>query len=177
MTIDNHPNQKKHEVIATDAVILHGYALPVVTTLLAEIERISALAPLRQMLTPGGFKMSVAMTNCGQYGWVSDRKGYRYAAIDPLTARAWPAMPPSFLALATAAAALAGFAQFEPDACLINRYEPKAKMSLHQDKDEQDFDAPIVSVSLGMPAIFLFGGFARSDKPERFALAHGDVVV
>jgi alkylated DNA repair protein (DNA oxidative demethylase) len=129
------------------------------------------------MVTPGGFTMSVAMTNCGAAGWVTDRTGYRYDPRDPDNGRPWPDMPAAFLHLATAAAEAAGYCDFVPDACLINRYQPGAKMSLHQDKDEQDFGAPIVSVSLGLPAVFLFGGLKRSEKPRRYRLAHGDVVV
>jgi DNA oxidative demethylase len=129
------------------------------------------------MVTPGGYEMSVAMTNCGSAGWVTDRSGYRYDRNDPQGGKPWPAMPPSFRALAAQAAEAAGFAGFSPDACLINRYQPGARMSLHQDKDELDFGAPIVSVSLGLPAIFLFGGLKRSDKPRRFRLQHGDIVV
>ena len=121
--------------------------------------------------------MSVAMTNCGALGWVTDRTGYRYDGIDPESGKRWPAMPASFLTLATSAAAAAGFPQFLPDACLINRYEPGAKLSLHQDKNERDFDAPIVSVSLGIPAVFLFGGMERGDKTLRVPVKHGDVVV
>jgi alkylated DNA repair protein (DNA oxidative demethylase) len=129
------------------------------------------------MVTPGGHQMSVAMTNCGGLGWVTDRSGYRYDANDPEAGRPWPAMPRSFRELAKVAAAQAGFEGFSPDACLINRYQPGARMSLHQDKDEEDFAAPIVSVSLGLPATFLFGGLKRSDKPRRFRLEHGDIAV
>lgn len=129
------------------------------------------------MSTPGGHRMSVAMTNCGRFGWVTDRTGYRYDRIDPESGKPWPPMPPVLVELAQGAAAEAGFSAFAPDACLINRYEPGARMSLHQDKDEADFAAPIVSVSLGLPAIFLFGGLKRSDRPRRFRLEHGDVVV
>jgi alkylated DNA repair protein (DNA oxidative demethylase) len=121
--------------------------------------------------------MSVAMTNCGNAGWVTDRTGYRYDGADPQSGKPWPAMPTSFQALAHNAAAEAGFAGFAPDACLINRYEPGARMSLHQDRDENDFGAPIVSVSLGLPAVFLFGGLKRSDKTQRYRLQHGDIVV
>ena len=117
------------------------------------------------------------MTNCGGVGWVTDRTGYRYDGSDPESGKPWPAMPGSFLQLAEQAADRAGFEPFSPDACLINRYQPGARMSLHQDKDENDFSAPIVSVSLGLPAIFLFGGLKRSDKPRRLRLEHGDVVV
>jgi alkylated DNA repair protein (DNA oxidative demethylase) len=165
------------EVMAEGAVLLRGFAQPVETELITALHEIAAQAPFRHMVTPGGHRMSVAMTNCGRYGWVTDRGGYRYDADDPLTAKPWPAMPASFCELAGQAAASAGFDGFAPDACLVNRYEPAARMSLHQDKDETDFSAPIVSVSLGLPAIFLFGGLKRSDKPRRFRLQHGDVVV
>jgi alkylated DNA repair protein (DNA oxidative demethylase) len=127
------------------------------------------------MVTPGGFRMSVAMTNCGEYGWVSSEAGYRYAELDPATGQRWPALPPAFEVLARRAAAAAGFAQFAPDACLVNRYEPAARLTLHQDKDEHDFTQPIVSVSLGAPATFLFGGLKRRDRPLRLLLEHGDV--
>jgi DNA oxidative demethylase len=129
------------------------------------------------MLTPGGLRMSVAMTNCGAHGWVSSTKGYRYSPIDPETGDPWPAMPAPFAALAAAAASAAGFAEFAPDACLVNSYEPGARLTLHQDKDERDFEQPIVSVSLGVPAVFLFGGSARKERPARVPLEHGDVVV
>jgi alkylated DNA repair protein (DNA oxidative demethylase) len=164
------------EAIADGAVLLRGFACADEAGLLREIETIAAEAPFRHMVTPGGFTMSVAMTSCGEAGWVTDRSGYRYASTDPDTNRPWPAMPGAFRALAQRAAAQAGFDGFVPDACLINRYAPGAKMSLHQDKDETDFGAPIVSVSLGLPAIFLFGGLKRSDKPRRYRLVHGDVV-
>jgi alkylated DNA repair protein (DNA oxidative demethylase) len=166
-----------HEEMAEGAVLLRGFARPVEAGLIAALRAIEAQAPFRRMVTPGGHQMSVAMTNCGGYGWVTDRSGYRYDGIDPDSRKAWPAMPPVFCKLALAAAAEAGFGGFSPDACLINRYEPGAKMSPHQDKDEQDFGAPIVSVSLGLPAVFLFGGLKRSEKPRRYRLAHGDVVV
>jgi alkylated DNA repair protein (DNA oxidative demethylase) len=129
------------------------------------------------MVTPGGFTMSVAMTNCGQAGWITDRGGYRYTETDPLGAKSWPAMPGLFTELAARAAAAAGFADFAPDACLVNRYEPGARMSLHQDKDEHDLTQPIVSISLGLPATFLFGGLKRSDRAKRLKLESGDVVV
>jgi DNA oxidative demethylase len=165
------------EAMADGAALLHGYAKPFEAALVAALHEIIAQAPFRRMFTPGGHQMSVAMTNCGEAGWVTDVSGYRYSRTDPETGQPWPAMPPVFLQLATQAAASGGFADFAPEACLINRYEPGARMSLHQDRDEQDFDAPIVSVSLGLPAIFLFGGLKRSDKPRRFRLQHGDVVV
>ena len=162
---------------ADGAVLLRGFAKPIEQALIAAVRAIVAQAPFRQMFTPGGYQMSVAMTNCGERGWVTDRTGYRYDPIDPQSQEPWPAIPPVFRELAMRAAEEGGFAAFAPDACLINRYEPGARMSLHQDKDEQDFSAPIVSVSLGLPAIFLFGGMTRSDKPRRFRLVHGDVVV
>ena len=166
-----------HEAMAEGAVLLRGFARPIEAELIAALRGIEARAPFRHMFTPGGHQMSVAMTNCGGYGWVTDRSGYRYDGIDPDSGKAWPGMPPVFCELARSAATEAGFGGFSPDACLINRYEPGAKMSLHQDKDEQDFGAPIVSVSLGLPAVFLFGGLKRSEKPRRYGLAHGDVVV
>ena len=169
--------QPSREVMAEGAVLLRGFAQSVEAELIAALREIAAQAPFRHMVTPGGHQMSVAMTNCGRYGWVTDRGGYRYDANDPETAKPWPAMPGSFCELAGQAAARAGFDGFAPDACLVNHYEPGARMSLHQDKDETDFSAPIVSVSLGLPAIFLFGGMKRSDKPRRFRLQHGDVVV
>ncbi|MDY7578978.1 DNA oxidative demethylase AlkB [Herbaspirillum sp. RTI4] len=163
--------------IGPGAYVLRGFALPYVTQLLPAIEAVEQQAPCRHMVTPGGFTMSVALTNCGRLGWTTDRRGYRYTETDPASGLPWPDMPPSFRSLAKEAATAAGFDHFEPDACLLNRYVPGAKMSLHQDKDEQDFSAPIVSVSLGMPAVFLFGGHARADKSQRIPLQHGDVVV
>jgi len=141
------------------------------------VTEIAAAAPFRNMVTPGGFRMSVAMTNCGRAGWITDRKGYRYEPTDPLTGRAWPLISRSFRDLAADAANAAGFPGFEPDACLINRYEPGTRLSLHRDENERDLTAPIVSVSLGLPAVFLFGGKSRSDRPRRIALESGDVVV
>jgi DNA oxidative demethylase len=165
------------EPIVEGAVLLRGFARANENRLMAALHAIVAQAPFRHMVTPGGHTMSVAMTNCGTAGWTTDRSGYRYAFADPETGQPWPSMPFPFRQLAEQAAAAAGFDGFAPDACLINRYEPGAKMSLHQDKDEHDFGAPIVSVSLGLPAIFMFGGLKRSDKPRRYRLAHGDVVV
>jgi DNA oxidative demethylase len=170
------PRASRQE-IAEGAALLRGFARSFESELIADIGDIVARAPFRHMITPGGHQMSVAMTNCGRLGWVTDRRGYRYDANDPEAQKPWPAMPPSFRELAKQAAAHAGFGGFAPDACLVNRYQPGAKMSLHQDKDELDFGAPIVSVSLGLPAIFLFGGLKRGDKPRRFRLEHGDVVV
>ena len=165
------------EAIADGAVLLRGFARPVEAELIAAIREVTAQAPFRRMFTPGGHQMSVAMTNCGRAGWVTDRSGYRYDPLDPESGQAWPAMPPALSRLAAEAAGEVGFKDFVPDVCLINRYEPGARMSLHQDRDELDFAAPIVSVSLGLPAIFLFGGSKRSDRTRRFRLQHGDVVV
>jgi DNA oxidative demethylase len=166
-----------NESLGAGAAILRGFALAQETEVLAAMQNVAAQSPFRHMVTPGGYRMSVAMTNCGALGWVTDRKGYRYTSDDPETQAPWPPMPACFLALGTGAAAESGFASFVPDACLINRYEPGAKMSLHQDKDEHDFGQPIVSVSLGLGATFLFGGEKRSDKAVRIAVVHGDVVV
>jgi alkylated DNA repair protein (DNA oxidative demethylase) len=172
------PDQRPaRQAMAEGAVLLRGLVKPVETDLIADLRAIVAQAPFRHMLTPGGHRMSVAMTNCGSTGWVTDRTGYRYDADDPESREPWPAMPLSFRELAGQAAARAGFDGFAPDACLINRYQPGARMSLHQDKDEHDFGAPIVSVSLGLPAIFLFGGLKRSDRPNRYRLEHGDIAV
>jgi alkylated DNA repair protein (DNA oxidative demethylase) len=165
------------EIMAEGAVLLRGFAKPFEQDLIAGIDGVVAQAPFRHMVTPGGHQMSVAMTNCGRAGWVTDRSGYRYDANDPEAGKPWPEMPASFLRLAGQAAVEAGFSNFSPDVCLINRYQPGARMSLHQDKDELDFGVPIVSVSLGLPAIFLFGGLKRSDKPLRYRLVHGDVAV
>jgi DNA oxidative demethylase len=165
------------EPLADGAVLLRGFTRTVEAGLIADLHNVVAQAPFRHMITPGGHQMSVAMTNCGNVGWVTDRSGYRYDANDPETGKPWPDMPKSFRELAQSAAAEAGFDGFAPDACLVNCYQPGARMSLHQDKDENDFGAPIVSVSLGLPAIFLFGGLKRSDRPRRFRLQHGDIVV
>jgi len=165
------------EPILPGAVLLRGWAAHEDLALLSAIDAVVAAAPLRHLITPGGLRMSVAMTSCGALGWVSDRRGYRYEAMDPLSGKAWPAMPPILSDLSTRAASAAGFEGFVPDACLINRYVPGAKMSLHQDRDEQDFTQPIVSVSLGLPATFLFGGMMRKDPSVRMPLAHGDIVV
>jgi len=169
--------ESREERLAPGAVVLRGYALPGEAALLAAVRDVIAAAPLRHMVTPGGFRMSAAMTNCGSLGWVTDETGYRYDAFDPESGLPWPALPDPFARLAQSAAERAGFAGFAPDACLVNRYEPGARMSLHQDRDERDYDAPIVSVSLGLPAVFLFGGGKRAERARRIALAHGDVVV
>jgi DNA oxidative demethylase len=163
--------------LAPGAMVLRGFAQPFGERLIAALGRVVERAPFRHMVTPGGHRMSVAMTNCGATGWVTDRVGYRYDHRDPESGRRWPAMPDEFAALAAQAAARAGFDGFAPDACLVNRYEPGTRLSLHQDRNERDFEAPIVSVSLGLPAIFLFGGLARRDPARRVPLAHGDVAV
>jgi alkylated DNA repair protein (DNA oxidative demethylase) len=164
------------EVIGPGAVILRKFVAQD-EAVISAIDAVAECAPFRRMVTPGGRAMSVAMTNCGSVGWISDRAGYRYTSTDPTTGRAWPEMPRVLRVLAASAAAAAGFAEFAPDACLVNSYTPRTRLSLHQDKDERDFTAPIVSVSLGVPATFLFGGLRRAVRPERHRLEHGDVVV
>ncbi|CAN5441662.1 DNA oxidative demethylase AlkB [soil metagenome] len=168
--------EPRDALLAPGAMLLAGFARPQESALIEAVKAIITHAPFRHLITPGGHRMSVAMTNCGRVGWVSDRTGYRYDTIDPESGKPWPQMPAVCAQIAEQAAAKAGFANFQPDACLINRYEPGAKLSLHQDKDELDFGAPIVSVSLGLPAVFLFGGLNRSDKTARYRLTHGDVV-
>jgi DNA oxidative demethylase len=165
------------EELAEGAALLRGFALAGEAELLRDLSAVTSAAGFRHMVTPGGYRMSVAMTNCGRLGWVSDRSGYRYAPLDPLTGLPWPAMPDSFAALSKKAAEECGFAAFDPDACLVNQYTPGAKLSLHQDRDEKNFTAPIVSVSLGLPAVFQFGGLRRRDALRRVPLYHGDVVV
>jgi DNA oxidative demethylase len=165
------------EQLAEGAFVLRVFALPAQHEILAALNEITMAAPFRNMVTPGGFTMSVAMTSCGDAGWVTDRSGYRYDANDPATGKPWPAMPDAFRNLAAASAAEAGYSDFAPDSCLINRYEPGTRLSLHQDKDERDLTQPIVSVALGLPATFLFGGQERADPMAKFALQHGDVVV
>ena len=165
------------EELCRGAVVLRGFALPAQTAILESLHEVAREAPFRHMVTPGGFRMSVAMTSCGDLGWVSNASGYRYDSNDPEGGKPWPRMPEPLLRLARDAAASAGFVGFAPDSCLINRYEPGARLSLHQDKDERNYDAPIVSVSLGLPAVFLFGGMRRAGRPKRVPLTHGDVVV
>jgi alkylated DNA repair protein (DNA oxidative demethylase) len=175
---DAEPEQQPRlDRIGEQSCVLRGFALPWLDQLLPALDAVLAVAPFRQMITPGGFTMSVALSSCGTLGWTTDRSGYRYTRDDPLTGKPWPKMPEVFLELAQAAAREAGFTDFVPDSCLINRYVPGAKMSLHQDKDEVSYAAPIVSVSLGLPAMFLFGGFERGDKSQRVPLFHGDIVV
>ena len=171
------PAPGQRTALGPQACVLHGFALAEADALLAGIAGVAAQAPFRHLVTPGGHTMQVAMTNCGRYGWCSDRRGYRYDRLDPQSGAPWPAIPPVFLRLAADAAREAGFAGYVPDACLVNRYAPGTRLSLHQDRDEDDRVAPIVSVSLGLPATFLFGGFARGDKTVRVPLQHGDVVV
>lgn len=165
------------EQIAEGAWLLRGFVLSEADRLLDEIHQVASQASFRHQVTPGGYAMSAAMSSCGDWGWVTDRQGYRYSAKDPLTDRPWPAMPSLLRQVAVNAAAAGGYTHFEPDACLINRYETGARMGLHQDKDEEDMGAPIVSVSLGAPIRFLFGGAARTDKAAGWKLEHGDVVV
>lgn len=169
--------EPSREALADGAMLLRGLALPFAPALVEAIHGIAAASPFRHMVTPGGYAMSVATTNCGAAGWITDRSGYRYDAIDPETRKPWPEMPECFAALAELAATEVGHAQFRPDACLINRYVPGARLSLHQDRNERDFTQPIVSVSLGLPAIFQFGGIRRNDPVRKVALHHGDVVV
>jgi DNA oxidative demethylase len=171
------PQPEPRVQLAAEAVLLRGFALECAPDLLAALESVIAAAPFRHMVTPGGQSMSVAMTNCGAAGWITDRRGYRYECTDPLTGKAWPDMPLPFLNLARLAALEGGFQGFEPDACLINRYEPGSRLTLHQDRDERDFTAPIVSVSLGLPAKFLFGGMERNAPVRRIMLHHGDTFV
>jgi alkylated DNA repair protein (DNA oxidative demethylase) len=165
------------EALARGAVLLRAFALSDEKAIQKAIDRIVEKAPFRHMITPGGFRMSVAMTNCGDYGWVTDRSGYRYDRNDPDSGRPWPALPAVFLDLAERAAAAGGYPGFLPDACLINQYEPGSRLSLHQDRNEKDFGAPIVSVSLGLPATFLFGGDERSNRTQKVRVLHGDVAV
>jgi DNA oxidative demethylase len=171
------PPERPRETIAEGAYLLRGAALAFERDVLIDLDAVTARSPFRHMVTPGGFVMFVAMTNCGAAGWITDRSGYRYDALDPESGDGWPPMPESFHRLAAAAAEAAGYHDFMPDACLINRYEPGARLSLHQDKNERDFERPIVSVSLGLPATFQFGGLRRKDPVRRYALRHGDVAV
>jgi alkylated DNA repair protein (DNA oxidative demethylase) len=163
--------------LGSESFVLRGAALPFVDQLLLTLETIQSAAPFRRMVTPGGFEMSVGLTNCGRLGWTTDRQGYRYTKEDPVTGLPWPAMPTVFMSLAKYASTRAGFPDFTPDACLVNQYLPGARLSLHQDKNEADLNEPIVSVSLGVPAVFQFGGLARADKTVRIPLSHGDVAV
>jgi alkylated DNA repair protein (DNA oxidative demethylase) len=174
---DDQPSEARSEQLEEGAVLLRGFAATQSGLLVQQAERVASASPFRRMVTPGGRTMSVAMTNCGRVGWVSDRRGYRYDPLDPQTSAPWPVVPESFLELAVGAAAAGGFMNYDPDACLINRYEAGARLGLHQDRDEDDQWAPIVSVSLGLPAVFLWGGKKRSDPVRRMAVENGDVVV
>lgn len=171
------PSDGANLALEAGAVVLRGFAVAQAPALIAAIEAVAEVSPWRHMTTAGGWRMSVAMTNCGDAGWVSDQTGYRYDAIDPQTSGPWPALPAAFVELAARAAEAAGFKHFAPDACLINRYEPGARLSLHQDRNERDYGEPIVSVSLGVPATFLWGGSTRASRPRKVRLEHGDVVV
>jgi DNA oxidative demethylase len=165
------------EKLADSAFLFRRFAAERAASLVQLVSGIAQVSPFRHMVTPGGYRMSVAMTNCGLAGWTTDRQGYRYSKIDPETGAAWQPMPLEFQQLAETAAERAGFPGFKPDSCLINRYEPGAKLSLHQDRDENSYEFPIVSVSLGLPAKFLFGGLVRTKRPRRCRLESGDVVV
>lgn len=171
------PSSVQRGIWGEGTAFLTGFALGIQQELLSSLRKIAEQSPFRNMTTPGGFRMSVAMTNCGNLGWVTDRSGYRYDNVDPESRRPWPTMPASFRSLAVSAAQQAGFAGFVPDACLVNRYEPGARLSLHQDRNERDFSQPIVSVSLGIPATFLFGGLERGGRAIRIPVVHGDVLV
>jgi alkylated DNA repair protein (DNA oxidative demethylase) len=169
--------EKVTEPLAEGAVLLRSFVCADAEALVQAVQEVARVAPFRHLITPGGYTMSVAMTNCGRVGWVSDRRGYRYDPLDPDTGLPWSPMPPLFRRIAENAAAAGGYPGFDPDACLINRYQPGARLTLHQDKDELDLAAPIVSVSLGLPAVFLFGGLSRSDRPRRIRVESGDVAV
>jgi alkylated DNA repair protein (DNA oxidative demethylase) len=177
LPLDEPPDGVRRVELGRRATLFRGLARKRAPELIGAIGAIGAVSPFRRMVTPGGWEMSVAMTNCGAAGWVTDRCGYRYDAMDPMTGRPWPPLPRAFLVLAVEAAGAAGFSGFSPDACLVNRYVPGARLSLHQDRNENDFDQPIVSVSLGLPAIFLWGGMTRAESVRRIPLIHGDVVV
>lgn len=178
MTLPLFPEPDRGRIaLGAQACVLSGFVLKRLPELLAALATVTAGAPFRHMKTRGGHTMSAALTNCGLLGWTSDEEGYRYTTRDPLDGKPWPAMPPSFLALAQDAASTAGFPDFRPDACLVNRYAPGARLTLHQDRNERRFDAPIVSVSLGIPAVFQFGGQLRTDPVRRVRLVHGDVAV
>jgi alkylated DNA repair protein (DNA oxidative demethylase) len=165
------------ERLSEAAAVLRGFARDQAADLVAAVDSVAARAPFRNMMTPGGFRMSVGMTNCGRAGWVTDRKGYRYEPRDPITGNPWPPIPGVFRRLAESAAAAGGYSGFAPDACLMNLYEPGTRLSLHRDENERDLTAPIVSVSLGLSATFLFGGNRRNDRTRRVPLDSGDVVV
>ena len=167
----------RREQIGEQSYVLRGYALPWLERVLPELRAVLVQSPFRHMVTPGGYTMSAALSSCGALGWTTSPQGYRYSSLDPERQQPWPSMPPVLRELAINAASAAGFDGFAPDACLINRYVPGARMSLHQDKNERDYNAPVVSLSLGLPAVFLFGGHQRSDKTQKISLFHGDVAV
>lgn len=167
----------RREQIGEQSYVLRGYALPWLERVLPELRAVLVQSPFRHMVTPGGFTMSAALSSCGALGWTTSPQGYRYSPLDPERQQPWPSMPAVLRELAINAASAAGFDGFAPDACLINRYVPGARMSLHQDKNERDYNAPVVSLSLGLPAVFLFGGHQRSDKTQKISLFHGDVAV
>lgn len=162
---------------APDALLLAGFALAQEAALLDGLDKVLSAAPWRYWDTPGGHRMSAAKSNCGAQGWVSNRRGYYYSALDPDSSAAWPAMPEVFFSVAKAAATAANFPNFSPDGCLLNQYTPGSKLSLHQDADEKDLASPVVTISLGLTATFLFGGMQRSDRTQKIRLTHGDVVV
>jgi alkylated DNA repair protein (DNA oxidative demethylase) len=167
----------RREQIGEQSCVLRGYALPWLERVLPELRAVLVQSPFRHMVTPGGYTMSAALSSCGALGWTTSPQGYRYSPLDPERQQPWPSMPAVLRELAINAASAAGFDGFAPDACLINRYVPGARMSLHQDKNERDYNAPVVSLSLGLPAVFLFGGHQRSDKTQKISLFHGDVAV
>jgi alkylated DNA repair protein (DNA oxidative demethylase) len=171
------PTERRNESLGPGAMVLRAFAWDEGARLVELIHALASVSPFRHLITPGGHTMSVAMTNCGSVGWVSDRRGYRYDAIDPQTGQPWPPMPPLFLRLAAEAAAEAGFRDFVPDACLVNRYDTGSRLTMHQDRNEKRDSEPIVSVSLGVPALFQFGGQGKGVKPLTIPLVHGDVVV
>lgn len=177
LLFDEPQQPSRREALGEQTFVLRGFALPWLDDILPALREVLKAAPFRRMETPGGHTMSVALSNCGQFGWSTDARGYRYVSDDPLTGRPWPALPEVLRRLAREAAAAAGFADFTADACLLNRYVPGARMSLHQDRNERDYTAPIVSVSLGLAAMFQLGGLQRSDRPIRVPLLHGDVMV
>jgi DNA oxidative demethylase len=166
-----------HTVLAPGAVLMRAFGRADDVDILQAVESVIAQAPLRHLQTPGGYTMSIQTTRCGSMGWVSEPGGYRYAPSNPSTRAPWPAMPQCLLDFAVRAATEAGYPDFVPDSCMINQYLPGNKLGLHQDRDERDLRAPVVSLSLGLPAIFLFGGLQRTGKTQRYRLAHGDVVV
>lgn len=171
------PIEDLHTTIGPGAVLMRGLGRADDVPLLQALESIIAQAPLRHPQTPGGYTMSIQSTRCGSVGWLSEPGGYRYATINPCTGQPWPPIPPCLMDFAIDAAAQAGYPGFVPDSCLINQYLPGNKLGLHQDRDERDLRAPVVSLSLGLPAVFLFGGLQRTGKTQRYRLAHGDVVV